>query len=99
MNLKKRQCSNRISWIKSPDHKIEISGEANPGKIREQKPPGKFFDPVKFNHRYSDEHKKNQKPEERRKIFPEVKENKRPAKIKNKLSTVKKQCGINLPSV
>ena len=83
--MKKRQCFDIGLWIKSPDHKIQISCKADPREIGEQKPPGKFIDVKEFYSRDSDEHQKNKKPDKRGKICPEVKENESPAKIKNKL--------------
>lgn len=44
---------------------------------------------VKLNHRNTDEHKKNNKPDKCSKIFPEVEKDKRPAEIENKLRAVK----------
>ena len=88
-NLKKPQCFKFYLWIKPPYHKIKISGKANPGKIGKQKPSGKLFDVKEFYSRDPNEHQKDKKPDECGKIFPEVEENESPAKIKNKLCTVK----------
>ena len=41
---------------------------------------------VKLNHRNTDEHKQNNKPDKCSKIFPEVEKDKRPAEIENKFA-------------
>lgn len=96
--MKKRQCSDFWSGIKPPYHKIQISGKGNPKKIWKQQ-PRYFIDSVKFNRGYADEREKNEKPDKGRQKRPEIEKYNAPAKVENKLKTIKQQSGIGFFSV
>ena len=97
--MKKRRCSDFGSRIESPYHEIQVSCETYPGKIWEHQPAGEHFDFEKFNGGDTDEHKKDKKPDECGKICTEIEEYNAPAKVENKLGTVKQKRRVKLFAV
>ena len=85
--------------IELPDGIIKVSGKADPGKIRKKKHTGGLVDFIKFNSGYSNEHQQSYEPNKCNKKCSEIKENKRPAEVENKLKSVKYKRRIYFVSV